>query len=68
VLEGLKRLGCNEADLKRRAKGDREKLKLAILLRKETTATVKWIAQRLRMGTWTHLHHLLYGQRRKTAR
>jgi len=68
VLEGLERLGWNEADLECRAKGDREKLKLAVRLRKETTVTVKWIAQRLRMGTWTHLCHLLYWQRRKTAR
>jgi len=68
VLEGLQRLGGNEADLEGRAKGDREKLKLAVLLRQETTVTVKWIAQRLRMGTGTHLNHLLYWQRRKTER
>jgi len=68
VLEGLKRLGWNEADLAERAKGDGEKLKLAVRLRQETTVTIKWIAQRLRLGTWTHLNHLLYWQRRKTER
>jgi hypothetical protein len=64
----LKRLGWQEADLEARAKGDKEKLKLAARLRVETTVTVKWIAQRLRMGTWTHLNHLLYWQRRETTR
>jgi REP element-mobilizing transposase RayT len=66
VREGLKRLGWKEADLEARRKGDREKLKLAVRLRVETTVTVKWIAERLRMGTWTHLNHLLYWHRRKT--
>jgi REP element-mobilizing transposase RayT len=66
VRAGLKRLGWKEADLEARAKGDREKLKLAVRLRAETTVTVKWIAQRLHMGTWTHLNHLLYWHRRET--
>ena len=65
VLEGLKRLGWKEADLAARAKGDPEKLKLAVRLRAETTVTVKWIAQRLGMGAWTHLNHLLYWHRRE---
>ena len=53
VREGLKRLGWKEQDLAARRKGDGQKLKLALRLRKETTASVKWIAQRLQMGTWT---------------
>ena len=68
VREGLKRLGWKEADLETRRKGDKEKLKLAVRLRAETTVTLKWIAERLRMGTWTHLNHLLYSQRHKTSR
>jgi len=68
VREGMKRLGWKEADLEARRKGDREKLKLAVRLREETTVTVKWIADRLRMGTWTHLNHLLYWHRRETPR
>ena len=64
VREELKRLGWKEADLAARRKGDREKLKLAVRLRAETAVTVKWIAERLRMGTWTHLTHLLYWHRR----
>ncbi len=65
VREGLKQLGWKEADLEVRHKGDREKLKLALRLRAETTVTVKWIAERLRMGTWTHVNHLLYWHRRE---
>jgi len=68
VREGMKRLGWKEADLEARRKGDRGKLKLAVRLREETTVTVKWIAERLRMGTWTHLNHLLYWHRRETPR
>jgi REP element-mobilizing transposase RayT len=66
VQDGLRRLGWKEVDLARRPKGDREKLKLALRLRKETAANIKWIATRLQMGTWTHLNHLLYWHRRKT--
>jgi REP element-mobilizing transposase RayT len=67
VQAGLKRFGWKEADLEARPKGDGEKLKLALRLRKETTVTLKWIAERLRMGTWTHLNHLLYWQQRKRS-
>jgi hypothetical protein len=64
VREGLKQLGWKEADLAARRKGDKGKLKVALRLRAETTVSVKWIAERLRMGTWTHLNHLLYWHRR----
>lgn len=65
VAVALERLGWNEADLEKRPKGDPEKVELAARLRAETPVTIKWIAARLRMGTWTHLNHLLYWQRRK---
>ena len=68
VCASLKRLGWQAADLAARAKGDKEKLKLAVRLRAETSVTVKWIAQRLRMGTWTHLNNLQYWQRRESSR
>jgi putative transposase len=68
VRERLKQLGWKEADLEIRRKGDREKLKLALRLRVETTVTVKWIAERLRMGTWTHVNHLLYWHRREKVK
>jgi putative transposase len=65
VREGLKRLGWKEADLERRTKGDAKKLKLAVQLRSQTTATIRWIAGRLKMGTSTYLNHLLYWHRHK---
>jgi hypothetical protein len=36
------------------------KVKIARRLRQETTMTLKWIADRLRMGTWTHVTNRLY--------
>src|SRR6266487_7119464 len=41
------------------------KVRLAQRLRVETTATLKWIAERLRIGTRGHLTHLLYWRGRK---
>jgi putative transposase len=66
VRRELEKLGWTERDLMLLAKGDARKVKLALRLRAETTATVKWIAQRLKMGTATYLNHLLYWHRRKT--
>ena len=68
VRQGLKRLGWKESDLSARPKGDPKKLKLAERLRTETTASTKWIAERLHMGTWTYLNHLLCWQRRGSVR
>jgi hypothetical protein len=56
VREGLARLGWKEEDL------------AALRLRAETTASVKWIAARLRMGTWAQLNHLLYWHRGETTK
>jgi hypothetical protein len=64
VREELKRRGWREADLGRRAKGDADKVALAAQLRAETVMTVKWIAERLRMGTPGHVNHLLYRRRK----
>jgi len=62
VGEELRRRKWTEADLESRRKGDPEKIRIARRLRHETTMTLKWIAERLRMGTWTHvanrLHHV----------
>ena len=63
VLAGLRRLNWKETDLGARRKGDPEKVKLAARLRAETAVTIKWIAKRLQMGTWTHVNHLLYRHR-----
>ena len=66
VVEELKRLGWSAKDLGRRAKGDAGKVEIAWRLRAETTMTLKWIAERLAMGSWKHLNGRLYEQRRKS--
>ena len=49
-----------EDALEQRRKGDKWKVRLAARLRTETTVSLKWIAERLRMGSWRHLNGLLY--------
>jgi REP element-mobilizing transposase RayT len=51
VAEELGRQGWTEEQLRQRRKSDPVKLALAARLRRETTLTVGWIAQRLQMGT-----------------
>ena len=50
LAEELKRRGWAAGQLAARRKGDREKLKIARRLRRETTMTLDWIAERLNMG------------------
>ena len=64
VAEELKRRKWDGSTLAERRKGDPAKLAIARRLRQETTMTLAWIAQRLMMGTKTHLAHLLYWQSR----
>ena len=56
----LKKLGWTGTEFSERPKGGAEKVRIARLLRQETTMTLGWIAQALHMGTRTHLSHLLY--------
>ena len=42
-----------------RAKGDKGKVAVAVRLRRETTMTVEWVAQRLAMGSWSYVSNLL---------
>jgi putative transposase len=65
LAQELKRLRWQESDLKNSRKGDPQKVRIAARLRKETTVTLKWIAQRLHMGTWTHVSNRLYWAQRK---
>jgi hypothetical protein len=58
----MKRLGWNEAELKRRRKGDRGKARMARRLRRETTVSLRWIAERLRMGSVSMVAHCLRQQ------
>jgi putative transposase len=64
VQEELARRKWDEKTLALRRKGDARKVVMAERLRRETTMTLGWIAHRLRMGTPTHLAHLLYWKRR----
>lgn len=63
VRSGLRANGWTEEDLRLRRKSDSVKITLAARLRKETTMTMKWIANRLHMGAWTHLNKRLYDHR-----
>ena len=64
VAGELKRRKWGERTLAERRKGDPAKIAIAQRLRAETTLTLAWIAERLKMGTKTHLAQLLYWQRR----
>ena len=68
VREELGKAGWGTEELTRRAKGDAVKVAVAARLRRETTMTLKWISERLQMGTWTHLNKRLYEQRRQEDR
>jgi REP element-mobilizing transposase RayT len=59
AAEELTWLHWGEEDLERRRKSDLQKIRIAVRLRRETTMTLEWIAERLRMGTPTHVAALL---------
>jgi len=46
--------------LEQHPKEDRRKVKIARRLWQETIMTLIWIADRLKMGTWTHVTNRLY--------
>ena len=47
----------------KRTKGDPQKIENAMRLRKETLMTVRWLAERLQMGSVANVNTLLYQQR-----
>jgi len=55
----LKKLGWAKTELAVRRKSDPQKVALARELRSQTTMSLKWIARRLQMGSWTHVSNLL---------
>jgi hypothetical protein len=59
VAQELKRLGWDGQELTRRRKGDKHKVQLARRLRAETTMSLAWIAEQLRMGSWSYVSNLL---------
>ena len=64
VRAELTRLGWAEAELQRRRKGDGTKALVAQRLRRETTMTLDWIAQRLQMGSASMVTHCLWKEKR----
>ncbi len=65
VVEELRRRGWSEAELGERAKGDKGKVAMAARLRRETTMTLKWVAERLAMGSWSNVSNRLAAARKK---
>jgi len=63
VVAELRRRGWTESDLAQRRKGDPEKVQIARRVRQESTMTLKWIAQRLKMGAWTSVSNALAQKR-----
>ena len=59
LAEELERRRWTARDLAQRRKGDAQKLKIARRLRRETTATLQWIANALYMGAAGSLANLL---------
>jgi hypothetical protein len=59
VSEELQRLAWPEGSLGAQPKGHGAKVVIARRLRQETTMSLKWIAQRLQMGSWTYVSNLL---------
>ena len=55
------KLRWGENELAERRKSDPQKVAMARRLREETAVSLKWIADRLQMGTWTHVSNLLKG-------
>jgi REP element-mobilizing transposase RayT len=60
VAEELRALGWKPGALEKRLKADPDKVRIARRLRGETTVTLKWIAERLRMGSWSYVANNLY--------
>ena len=46
-------------------KGDQGKVAMAVRLRRETPMTLKWVAERLAMGSWSNVSNLLAVARKK---
>ena len=67
VAEELRHRKWKESDLAAKRKGEPGKVEVARRLRAETTMTLNWIAQRLHIGTKTHLAHLLYWRGRNRS-
>ena len=64
ITKALAKAKWEEQGLIQKRKGDPVKLRLAEQLCQETPMTLKWIAERLHMGTWKTLNRRLYEYRK----
>ena len=64
VVEELKKRKLKESDLPALKKGDSRKIGIAQRLREETMVTVKWISERLHMGSVAYVNNRLYLKRK----
>ncbi len=60
VEQELRRRRWTREQLTRWRKGDKRKVRIALRLRRETTMTLKWMAEQLAMGTWANVARRLY--------
>jgi hypothetical protein len=65
IQEEMRKLKLKEIDLETRSKGDSKKVRIAARLREGTTVTVEWITERLRMGSRSCAHNLVYAREKK---
>lgn len=65
MAEGLSKARWSVQRLEEERKSHPVKVELAKRLRRETTLSLKWIAENLRMGTWTHVSNLLRPSRQQ---
>ena len=68
VRAELARRKWTDQTLAQRPKGDREKIRIAARLRRDTVMPVHWIAARLQMGSVSYLNNRLYLWRTKTGK
>ena len=61
IAEELAKLGWKAANLGQRRKGDAGKVRMARRLRRETTVSKRWIAEKLSMGSVSNVTYCLRG-------
>ena len=60
IEQELRRRRWTRPQLTHCRKGDKRKVRIALRLRRETTMTLKWMAEQLAMGTWANVASRLY--------
>jgi putative transposase len=65
IRDEMSRRGWQQKDLRDQPKGAKGKIAIAHRLRTETTITLKEIAERLEMGSWTYVSNLLTASRKQ---